>query len=98
MGGNSCPMRGEKILDMYFMENRARLLEIASFLDRIDRSADPASAIYDFRYSSFMQAIESLFKENNRVKSAQLIFSDMSDEPIESAVGLKTYGAWEERG
>jgi len=30
-------MNAREILDLYFIENRARLLDIASFLDRIDR-------------------------------------------------------------
>ena len=37
------PMTAPEIVDEYFIENRNRLLEIAAFLDRLDR-ADPAGA------------------------------------------------------
>ena len=43
------PMRAIDILDLYFIENRSRIMDIASFLDRIDRyeGADEAKAERD---------------------------------------------------
>ena len=35
----SCVLDMNQILDEYFLENRHRLLEIAAFLDRLDRKA-----------------------------------------------------------
>jgi hypothetical protein len=40
MSRPSCTLNTLEILDTYFLENRARLLEIASFLDRLDRAQD----------------------------------------------------------
>ena len=37
------PLSGTQIVDEYFIENRTRLLEIAAFLDRLDR-IDPSAA------------------------------------------------------
>ena len=90
------PMPAPKALDTYFIDNRARLLEIASFLDRIDRYRDAASARDDFRYRSFMEALQALVAcERDRAIEVQMIFSDPTTEPIESAVGLKAHGACE---
>jgi hypothetical protein len=92
----SSPKSAREILDLYFLENRARLLEIASFLDRIDRAKDSAEAKADFMYKAFIEALKLLLEtDENRTKAIQLLFSDLSTGPIESAVGLKAVGAWE---
>ena len=78
------------------MENRARLLDIAAFLDRIGRYKGSEDAKADFRYKAYMKALELLLESGtNRTKNIQLLFSDLSSEPLESAVGLKAVGAWE---
>ena len=38
----------EQVINMYFLEHRAKLLDVAAFLDRIDR-AQPGTASSDFR-------------------------------------------------
>jgi hypothetical protein len=84
------------MLDTYFIENRARLLDIASFLDRIDRYAGSEGARADFRYRSFLRALKTLLEtESDRTKAIHMIFSDASAEPIDNAVGLKAFGAWD---
>lgn len=91
---NRMPAKG--ILELYFIENRARILDIASFLDRIDRYEGASEAKADFRYKAFAKAIELLAdKGGERTKALQMLFSDLSAEPIDSAVGLKATGAWE---
>jgi hypothetical protein len=89
-------MSAKQALETYFLDNRARLLEIASFLDRIDRYKDSSVAKNDFRYQSFTKAIELIItSEKDRTENLQLLFSDLSVGPIESAAGLKASGAWE---
>ena len=36
----SCPLTSKQVVDIYFMEHRAKLLDIAAFLDRLERAAD----------------------------------------------------------
>lgn len=85
-----------EIIDLYFVENRAKLLDIASFLDRVDRYPGAKEARADFRYRAFMKALKVLLDAGeNRTKALQVVFSDPTVEPLESAVGLKAYGAWE---
>ncbi len=77
------------------MENRAKLLDIASFMDRIDRYEGADKAREDFRYRSLLQALETLAGIGaDRTKAVQLLFSDPTTEPIRSAVGLIAFGAW----
>lgn len=95
MSAEKSPMSAEEILDTYFIDNRARLLEIASFLDRIDRTEDSREGKSDFRYRAFIMALKIILDSGgNRTKAVQLHFSDLSGEPLESAVGLKAFGAW----
>ena len=84
------------MLDIYFIESRAKLLDIASFLDRIDRYKESEAAKGDFRYRSLKKALKIISEAGaERTKAIQLIFSDTSKAPIESAVGLAAFGAWE---
>lgn len=85
-----------EILDLYFLENRGRLLDLASFLDRIDRYREAEKAKDDFRYRAMIKAIEILKDpEGERTKKIQLLLSDQTKEPVVSAKGIPTTGAWE---
>src|SRR5687768_18558219 len=53
------PKTGRALVDEYFIENRNRLLEIAAFLDRLDR-ADGSLADHDFRVRAFREALRLL--------------------------------------
>jgi len=92
----TCPLSAAGLLDSYFLENRARLLEIAAFLDRIDRAKSPDDAKADFRYKALRAGLKLVHEsEGDRAVSLQLKLSDHSEEPLESAAELKgAYGAW----
>lgn len=75
------PKSGTGLIDEYFIENRTRLLEVASYLDRLDRSGD-ASIVSDFRMLAFREALAVLGEaESGRVERIQMIFSDPTTEP-----------------
>ena len=75
------PLTGTQLVDEYFIENRNRLLEVAAFLDRLDRK-DPAVASADFRMKAFREAVLALTDAGpERLQQIQLIFSDPSTEP-----------------
>ena len=78
--------------DLYFMDSRAKLLDIASFLDRLERmDGDP-----DFRHPAFMEALEAMQnppKGKTRVQAVLESLSDHSKEPLESATIGFAYGA-----
>ena len=94
MTSDNCPMSAQEALEKYFLDNRARLLEIASFLDRIDRYKGDSIARNDFRYKSFIKALHVIIdSDRERTKNVQLIFSDLSTEPLEKVTDPKAYGA-----
>jgi len=96
MNGPYRPMRANDILDLYFIENRSRILDIASFLDRIDRYEGADAARADYRYQALMNIIGLLSEPTGaRTKAIQLALSDPTTEPVESAVGLKAWGAYD---
>src|SRR5262245_29267097 len=47
-------MTRQQVLDLYFMEARAKLIDIAAFLDRVDCAQGEA----DFRLKAFRKALE----------------------------------------
>lgn len=84
-------MTRQQVLDLYFMENRAKLIDLAAFLDRVDR----ASGEPDFRLAAFKEAMKHLSDGNpERAKNVLLSLSDPTTEPIEKAPGKGAAGAW----
>jgi hypothetical protein len=84
-------MTRAKVLDLYFMEARAKLIDIAAFLDRMDRASGPA----DFRFDALRTALEELSKEQpDRARQVLLSLSDPTPDPIEQATTKAACGAW----
>lgn len=80
-----------QVLDLYFMESRAKLIDLAAFLDRVDRASGDA----DFRLAAFKQALRELGgAQPDRAKKVLLSLSDPTTDPIEKAPGKGAAGAW----
>ena len=91
----TCPMPRDKVVDRYFMEHRAKLLDVAAFLDRVDRSETPADADDDFRVEALQRAIALLIDEKGeRAKRVLELFSDPSETPIDKAPMKGADGAY----
>ena len=85
-------MTRRQILDLYFIEARSRLLDVAAFLDRVER----ASGEDDYRIEAFRKALEALCSaEPNKAARALLTFSDPTTEPIPAAPMKGATGAYE---
>lgn len=85
----SCPQTREQVINMYFLEHRAKLLDVAAFLDRIDR-AQPGTASSDFRETALKQAIAVLIDgQPQRAKRVLELLSDSTAEMPQSAHGMK---------
>lgn len=70
------PLPSAKALDQYFLDARARLLDLAAILDRIDRGGDPAGVATDPRMLRLRQAAETLLAAApGRAERVQRIFS-----------------------
>lgn len=88
-------MPRDKVVDRYFMEHRAKLLDVAAFLDRIDRSEAPANTDEDFRVEAMQRAIKLLVDEKGeRAKRVLELFSDPSETPIDKAPMKGADGAY----
>ena len=96
------PKTGRQLVDEYFIENRTRLLEIAAFLDRLDR-AEPGMAARDFRARAFHEALAVLAEDSarsdssaeTRVERVQMILSDPTTEPLERLDQKSARGAYD---
>ena len=88
------PLNGTQIVDEYFIENRTRLLEIAAFLDRVDRT-DPAARSRDFRMQAFAEAVDALGGPSDRLLRIQMILSDPTIEPLDRLDRKSAIGAFD---
>ncbi len=65
-----------KALDAFFFEARSKILDLAAFLDRIDRGASAESARNDPRLDKVRSALEVLLAGgDDRAERVQKIFS-----------------------
>jgi hypothetical protein len=86
-------MSTASLTDLGFLEARSRLLEVAAFLDRLDRhheSADP-------RVEALRRSLELLrLGAPNRTEKILEILSDPTLEPLAETSGKPACGAWTE--
>ena len=85
---NTSPQTSQQVIDTYFMEHRAKLVDIAAYLDRIDRGQ--GGSVDDFRDDAFRRALAILTDgETHRAKRVLELFSDYTTELPQSAEGMK---------
>lgn len=84
-------MTRQQILDLYFMDARCKLIDLAAFIDRVER----AEGEEDFRMKAFRNALTELSKGNQeKAKHVLLALSDPTTEPIPAATTKAACGAW----
>jgi hypothetical protein len=85
-------MNTRQLADEYFIENRTRLLDLAAFLDRLDRSGPTGD---DFRIQAFRAGLRELVSDQpGRIERVQMLLSDPSAEPRELLDRKGAYGAY----
>jgi hypothetical protein len=85
-------MTRQQLLDLYFMDARHKLIDLAAFMDRVDRGEGEA----DYRYDAFKTALKELNRgDAQRAKAVLLNLSDPTTEPIPAAPGKGALGAWQ---
>jgi hypothetical protein len=81
----------QQVLDTYFVDARHKLIDLAAFLDRVER----ATGETDFRWPALRQALQALSGgESDHAERVLLAFSDPTTEPIDHAPGKGASGAW----
>lgn len=84
-------MTRQEILDLYFMDARGKLIELAAFLDRVDRAKGEA----DFRLAAFRAAMKELEGDKpGRSERVLLALSDPTRDPIPAADTKAACGAF----
>jgi hypothetical protein len=84
-------MTRQEVLDLYFMDARSKLIDLAAFLDRLERASGEA----DFRLAAFKQALALLPTDApGKAKSVLMSLSDPTQDPIAKAPGKGACGAW----
>ena len=84
-------MDRSRVTDLYFAEARSKLIDLAAFLDRVERS-DGAD---DFRLKSLRTALHELGTPGpEKTKKILLLLSDPTTEPVPEAGAKSARGAW----
>ena len=92
---DSLPLKRSEVIDMYFMEHRAKVIDVAAFLDRVDRAQNDADGYDDFRMSAFRDSLKLLLDgKPNRAKRVLELLSDPTNEPIPKAPMKGALGAF----
>lgn len=83
-------MTKNQVLDQYFITARHQLLELAAFLDRVERAQGTA----DFRLAALRRALPLLQRSRGpRAAKILLALSDSTRQPIERATTQSACGA-----
>ena len=93
----TCPLTSQQVVDFYFMEHRAKLLDIAAFLDRLERAVG-SYGLQDVRVQALHKAIPLLTDpasegRADRVRRVQELLSDHTTEPTPAAHTQSALGA-----
>ena len=85
-------MTRQQILDLYFLDARHKLVELAAFLDRVER----AGGKDDFRLKAFRAALVELTNsKKEKAKNVLIAFSDPTTKPIAKATIKGACGAFQ---
>ena len=85
------PPQTVNLVDLGFMDARSKLIDLAAFLDRVERAGQQG----DFRVQALRRAINCLETDKpGRAREVLLSFSDPSTEPIPQALTQGAVGAW----
>ena len=78
------------LVDLGFMDSRSKLIDLAAFLDRVQRAGQEE----DFRVQALKNALTLLSQDKpQRAKDVLLSFSDPSTEPIAKVTMQGAIGA-----
>jgi hypothetical protein len=84
-------MTRQQVLDLYFMDARSKLIDLAAFIDRVER----AEGQDDFRMKALREALKQLSSGNEeKARQVLLAFSDPTTKPISKATTKAACGAF----
>ena len=89
-------MNKQTVLDFYFAEARSKLIDLAAFLDRIERADEDA----DFRLAAFRAGLREIATppegspRASHTRRVLTLLSDPTTEPLAAATTKSAAGAW----
>ncbi len=84
-------MTRQQVLDLYFMDARSKLIDLAAFIDRVER----ADGQDDFRMKALRTAMNELSSgSKEKAKQVLLTLSDSTTDPIPAATTKAACGAY----
>lgn len=90
------PLSERELIDLYFIEHRTKILDIAAFLDRLDRAVE-LNARDDYRMRAFRAALSALSgPPGERMLAVQIIFSDPTTAPRPALDQKSANGAYDD--
>lgn len=99
----TCPLSRAQVVDRYFLEHRAKLLDLAAFLDRYERASSPplsrgGAGVEDFRVAALRDAVKLLTDgKPQRARRILELLSDPTTDPIDEPSGKGAVGAYSQR-
>ena len=95
----TCPLTQQQLVEEYFIEHRTKILDIAAFLDRLDRAREH-DAEADFRIVAFRRALGALLEPDatSRMQRVQLLLSDPNSELLDRPDRKSAFGAYGSAG
>jgi hypothetical protein len=89
-------MTRDQLLDLYFIDARSKLIDVAALLDRVERTGESA----DYRIQALLAALRELPQSRadtgrSRAERALLAFTDPSTTPIAKAPMQGATGAYQ---
>ena len=91
--GTPNPMSRTDVVNAYFLEHRAKLLDIAAFLDRVERAAHGTDEPEDFRITALRTGLQLLDDgEGERARRVLDLMSDTTTDPVDTAPGKRACG------
>jgi hypothetical protein len=90
----TCPLTQRQLVEEYFIEHRTKILDLAAYLDRLDRARE-LDAQNDFRLTAFRQALQVLSgPTGGRMQQIQMILSDPRSDLLDHLDRKSAFGAF----
>ena len=95
IASGTCPLTQRQQIEEYFIEHRTKVLDLAAFLDRLDR-ASQRDAHDDFRLVALREALRVLCTDDgpSRLERIQLILSDPRTDLLDQLDRKSAFGAY----
>jgi len=84
-------MNKQSVADQYFLDARAKLLDLAAYIDRMHRAEGES----DYRWHNLAACLPVLIDaSSDKTRRILEMLSDPTEAPVDVASGSSAHGAW----